>query len=109
MPEESKALALVEQLPRYSDAEIAVRVARAAWRQLTVLQRAALAADWDYWVRSKQRPPAGAWRTWGFLTGRGFGKTVSISKFVNAEAASGRAKLIGLCAQDEQSAIDIQV
>jgi phage terminase large subunit-like protein len=106
--DDSRAAAFVEAF-RGLPPDVAARTARAAWRQLSVVERAAVALDWSFWSRSKQRPPAGAWRTWGFLTGRGFGKTVSVSKFINAEVAQGRAKLLCLCAQDEQSAVDLQV
>jgi phage terminase large subunit-like protein len=79
------------------------------WAKLSVIERAALTANWLFWARSKQIPPADAWHTWGFLTGRGFGKTGAVSYFINRETEAGRAPLICLIAQDEQSAIDIQV
>jgi phage terminase large subunit-like protein len=75
----------------------------------TVVELAALDADWPSWARPKQMPPAGQWRSWGFITGRGYGKTLSVSKHVNEEVLSGRAMLICLLAQDEQSAIDLMV
>jgi phage terminase large subunit-like protein len=65
--------------------------------------------DWSFWARPKQLPPPSPWQSWGFLTGRGFGKTIALSKYINAEVEAGRAPLILLMAQDEQSAIDIQV
>ena len=89
--------------------EVGPRVALAAWDQLSTMEQAALAADWSFWVRSKQRPPPGAWRTWGFLTGRGLGKTISIASFINEEVETGRARLLCVLAQDEQSCIDIQI
>jgi phage terminase large subunit-like protein len=46
---------------------------------------------------------------WGFLTGRGLGKTTCLSYYINGLVEAGRARLIGLCAQDEQSSIDIQI
>lgn len=77
--------------------------------KLPLVERAALAANWSFWARPKQLPPPAPWRTWGFLTGRGFGKTIACSKHVNDEVEAGRAPLICLLAQDEQSAIDIQI
>lgn len=88
---------------------VAPQVILAAFDQLSTLEQAALGADWSFWARPKQLPPAGNWRTWGFLTGRGFGKTVAISHWINGEVEAGRARLLGCCAQDEQSAIDIQI
>jgi phage terminase large subunit-like protein len=77
---------------------------------LTNCELAAHENDWaGMWARPKQLPPSNDWQSWGFLTGRGFGKTVAISKYINSEVEAGRAPLILLMAQDEQSAIDIQV
>jgi phage terminase large subunit-like protein len=89
--------------------EVAPRVALAAWDQLSTVEQAAIAADWSFWVRSKQQPPVGRWKTWGFLTGRGFGKTVAISKWIHGEVEAGRAPLICLLAQDEQNCVDLQI
>ena len=36
----------------------------------------------------------------GLLTGRMFGKTAAIGKFINAEVLAGRATMIGLAAQN---------
>jgi phage terminase large subunit-like protein len=103
-----RALELAEKFRIYGK-ETAPIVARAVWRQLSVVERAALYWNWRFWAREKQLPPAGDWKTWGFLTGRRFGKTAAVSSFINDEVEAGRATLIGLIAQDEQSAIDIQV
>lgn len=70
----------------------------------------ALVSDWrGWWSRPKQLPPDTSWMSWGFLGGRGIGKTIAISKHLNEEAEAGRATLIGLAAQDEQTSIDLQV
>ena len=107
-PDRSPAAALVERL-RPLGTEGAKRLVRAALSQLSAVERAALAARWEFWARSKQRPPVWNWKSWGFLTGRGFGKTLAISSLINEEVQLGRASLICLLAQDEQSAVDIQV
>lgn len=96
---------LLEPLGR----EVALKAAAVFWDKLPQIEQAALAADWALWARPNQRPPSGAWKTWGFLTGRGLGKTIAISNFVNGEVEAGRARTICLIAQDEQSAVDIQV
>ncbi len=77
--------------------------------KMTPIDRAALAMHWPTWARGKQVAPAGPWVTWGFLAGRGFGKTCAVSKYVNAEAEAGRAMLIGLAAQDEDNCVKLQV
>jgi phage terminase large subunit-like protein len=57
---------------------------------LTDLEAATLAYDWEHvWRKPKQAPPAGNWRTWGALTGRGFGKTRANAEYVHGEAAEG--------------------
>ncbi len=106
---ESKAVEFAETL-RPLGLDGAIRVAKATWRKLSITERAAVAIDWEgFWLRNKQIPPATSWRTWFFLTGRGNGKTVAISSYVNREVAAGRASLVCLIAQDEDSSIAIQV
>lgn len=77
--------------------------------EMSVLELAALEADWRAWARPKQLPPSRPWRSWGFLTGRGFGKTLAVARHIHEEVDAGRAGLILLLAQDEQSAIDLQI
>jgi phage terminase large subunit-like protein len=77
---------------------------------LSVVELAAQEHDWPgVWARAKQIPPARAWQSFGFLTGRGYGKTLAISKHVNGEVQAGRAMLIGLAAQDEDNSVKLQV
>lgn len=109
MPD-SPALAIAESLVQaFGDG--AHTAIDAVFHKLTTVEGAALAHDWaGLWARPKQLPPlTEAWRRWGFLTGRGLGKTSAISHWINEEAYAGRAMLICLLAQDEQSSIDIQV
>lgn len=75
----------------------------------TVVELAALLENWRLWARPKQLPPEGEWMSWGFLGGRAMGKTWAMSRFVNEEVASGRARLIGLAAQDEANSVALQV
>lgn len=77
--------------------------------RLETIEAAALAHDWKFWGRPKQLSPEGNWRFWGFLTGRGFGKTLAISNYINDQVENEGVRLVCLIAQDEQSAIDIQV
>ena len=78
-------------------------------RKLTNVELASLRHNWEFWARPKQLPPSGRWRSWGFLSGRGFGKTRAVSEYVWREAHAGRAMLIGLAAQTEDKCIEIQV
>lgn len=77
--------------------------------KFTVSELAAFAADWSQWGRQKQQPPPGDWISWGFLTGRRFGKTLAVSHFVNREIEAGRAPMVALMAQDESNSVALQV
>ncbi len=49
-------------------------------------------------ARDSQRPPAGAWRTWLFMAGRGAGKTragAEWTRFAATQAGLGRIALVG--------------
>lgn len=85
------------------------RIIDAVFDQLSIVEGACLEFDWPLWARAKQLPPATDWRSWGFLTGRGFGKTIGISKWINDEVERNGPILIGLAAQDEENSIAIQV
>ena len=59
--------------------------------------------DWRYWARPDQLAPAGDWRTWLILAGRGWGKTRTGAEWVRAEVEAnrrGRLALIGATAAD---------
>ena len=58
----------------------------------------ALESDWATLARPNQLPPAGGWRIWLILAGRGFGKTRTINEFVRAEVERGTAARIALVA-----------
>jgi phage terminase large subunit-like protein len=74
--------------------------------ELSVTELAYLAHDWEeWWARPEQIPPEGNWRTWGALTGRGWGKNRCFAEFVHREAMSGRARRIALCSQGEDECI----
>ena len=77
--------------------------------ELTPLEWAALAYDRGFWLRPDQREPPGAWRYWGHLAGRGFGKTFTIAPWIVEKVALGSIRDIALLAQDEQRSDDLQV
>jgi phage terminase large subunit-like protein len=59
--------------------------------------------DWRTWARIDQLPPAGDWRTWLILAGRGWGKTRTGAEWVRAEVEAGRRgrlAVIGATAAD---------
>ncbi|MDR3508419.1 MAG: terminase family protein [Caulobacteraceae bacterium] len=49
--------------------------------------------DWPFWAREAQLPPAGDWRYWLILAGRGFGKTRAGAEWVRAQVALGRQRI----------------
>jgi len=58
---------------------------------------------WEFWARKNQLEPAGDWRTWMILAGRGWGKTRAGAEWVNEMARSGkyrRMHLVGATASD---------
>lgn len=58
---------------------------------------------WPFWARPEQIAPAGEWRAWLILAGRGFGKTRTGAEWVRAAAeADGdlRIALVGANAID---------
>ncbi len=78
--------------------------------ELSVVALAALAHDWrEFWARPKQLPPDGEWRSWGFLAARAFGKTRAVAEHINSEVEAGRARSVGLCAQNEDKTVELQV
>jgi phage terminase large subunit-like protein len=78
--------------------------------RMAVVDVAALAYDWSgMWARPKQVAPSGEWRSWGFLTARGFGKTLAVAKHITDEVEAGRATCIGMAAQNETKTIAVQV
>lgn len=71
---------------------------------------AGLYYDWrDFWARPKQLLGDGPWRSWGFLTGRGYGKTRAIAEWIVSEVMAGRATRIALIAQNEEKTHEVMV
>jgi len=74
------------------------------------VELAAHAHDWrGMWARPKQIPSPAGWESCGYLAGRGNGKTLGLSHFVNDEAEAGRAPLVCLIAQDEDSSVKLHI
>lgn len=51
---------------------------------------------WAATRRPAQVPPAGDWRTWAVLSGRGWGKTRTAAEWVREEVMAGRARRVAL-------------
>jgi phage terminase large subunit-like protein len=53
---------------------------------------------WALWARDEQMPPAGDWRTWLIMAGRGFGKTRAGAEWIRATADCDPGARIALVA-----------
>jgi phage terminase large subunit-like protein len=69
----------------------------------------ALEHDWQAVARPSQLPPAGNWRIWLQMAGRGFGKTRSGAEWVRALVESGAARRIALVAPTAADARDVLI
>ena len=72
------------------------------------LAEEALRFDWRFQGRYEQQAPAGSWRYWLILAGRGFGKTRAGAEWVRAQVQLGR-KSIALVAPTTADARDVRV
>lgn len=61
--------------------------------------------DWPFWCLPHQ-DLSGDWRTFGYMTGRGTGKTRSIVQFLIQGMREGNIRNFGLMSQDENRAVD---
>lgn len=80
----------------------------AAIRSLTSEQVTRLKYNWQFWARNEQLSPAGLWRIWVILAGRGFGKTRTGVEWVQEQASTGRMgrlALVGATADDVRDII----
>ena len=82
---------------------------RVALAGLSAKELEALPFLWEFWARPDQLPPAGSWRTWLLLGGRGGGKTRSASEWVRAEMESGRRRNVAIIGPTADSVRKIQV
>src|SRR5579872_4673794 len=76
---------------------------------LSATQAAALLCDWRFWARPNQLAPAGRWRYWLLLAGRGFGKTRTGAEWVREQVERKRARRIALVAPTAADARDVMV
>jgi len=81
---------------------------------LNIVERDAWTAHWPEWAHPGQLAPAGDWRTWLLMAGRGFGKTRAgaqwVDAVVRAAAASGEGPVrIALVAATEGEARRVMI
>lgn len=98
--------------PRWTAASIASLPAETRKAILTGLsgdEAVRLLHDWRFWARPAQLAPAGRWRIWLILAGRGFGKTRAGAEWVRARIETGRAKRIALVGETLADARQVMV
>ena len=77
------------------------KVQRETIAALSDAEALALKHDWEWYARPQQIIPAGAWRTWLILAGRGFGKTRTGAETVRSWVKKfPMVNLIGATASD---------
>jgi len=74
-----------------------------------LLDLAAFAHAWEFWGRSKQLAPEHHWKSWGFIAGRGMGKTRAACEHIVGEVMAGRARRIGVAAQNEDKTFEVLI
>jgi phage terminase large subunit-like protein len=93
---ESTPMADSPLLTRLLDADPAERERELAL--MTDEQRKEFRTHWGLWGRTEQKPPAGDWRTWLIMAGRGFGKTRAGAEWIRAIAEADPEARIALVA-----------
>lgn len=78
-------------------------------RSLTPEQAEALLYDWSFLARPNQLAPAGDWRVWLILAGRGFGKTRIGAEWIRARVESRQFGRIGLIGQTAADVRDVMI
>lgn len=74
----------------------------------TPADKIALEWLWDFWARPAQKEPAGDWRTWLILAGRGFGKTRTTAEWARRQAErfpGSRGALVARTAADTRDVL----
>ena len=77
--------------------------------KFTDAQAFELLYDWDIWARDKQREPAGNWRVWLILAGRGNGKTRTGAEWTKKQVESGKCGRVALVGRTAADVRDVMV
>ena len=76
---------------------------------LSASEREEFIYDWRFWARNSQLAPAGDWRVWLILAGRGFGKTRTGAEWVRCVAEGNPEAHIALVAASLSEARAVMV
>jgi phage terminase large subunit-like protein len=85
---ETSREALIERLAELSDEDII-----GIFAAMAAEERRGFPYDWGVHGRPAQQAPAGDWRIWLLMAGRGFGKTRTGAEWVRRLAADGSARI----------------
>ncbi len=92
-----------------SPAAALVCVEPAFFDELSDLEALVLAHDFGTWLRPEQQIPRTGWSYYGFICGRGWGKTIAIASYINACVEEGLATKIGLMGPTDDRVDEIQI
>lgn len=65
--------------------------------------------DDDFWLRPEQHIGSADWRYYGFICGRGFGKSLAIATEINRRVMAGECRVLALIAPNEDRVLEVQV
>lgn len=94
---------------RVTAAAVLAHLAPEFLESLTESERIVLAYVWAFWLRPEQTIPKLGWSYYGFICGRGFGKSIAIAAYINARVEAGEATSIALMAPTEARVDKIQI
>jgi phage terminase large subunit-like protein len=92
-----------------SPAAVLAHCAPEFFESLTDSECTVLAFLWFLWLRPEQCIPDDGWAYFGFICGRGFGKTLAIASYINRRVEAGDATKIGLMAPTEDRVDEVQI
>ncbi len=69
----------------------------------------ALLYDWRCWARPAQLEPAGDWRIWLVMAGRGFGKTRTGAEWIQGNVSAGRYGRVALVGRTAADVRDVMI
>lgn len=76
---------------------------------LSPKERLVLAHKWEIWLRPEQQIPLEGWQYFGFICGRGYGKSLAIACNINARIERGEVMTVGLMATNDERSDNIQI
>jgi phage terminase large subunit-like protein len=94
---------------RISAGQVLAALTPEFFETLTPLERLILPSLFNVWRRPEQEIPEDNWRSFGFICGRGWGKTWAIAGYINQCVEQGTARNLGLMCTNEDRADEVQI